>query len=152
MNLVVNEYVRKGRRIREVTLESGKDWGMGEQNGLLSSILSPGLLNFIVAWRTARNRFVLNRAKSQDCCECIDFWWVEMVVEMVLRDYAERRKEMPVRSEVGMIVHMLSQAVAGRGGSGSVELFAESKIVVSTIGFSVLIFYGVTKSTNCGLP
>lgn len=130
VNLIVKEYVRKGKRIREVILKSGEDWGAGGYDGLLNSILSPRLLNYVATWRI--KRATLNSdMESRECCECIDFWWVEIVVEMVLRDYAERRKEMPVSSEVSMIVYMLSHAVTRDRRVGRVEVFAESKMVTT---------------------
>lgn len=116
VKLVVKEHVRKGKRIKEVVVEGeGVAMTPGEEMKR-ERILTQGLAEFIETWKGKRDKpSTKGGTKRERSCGCSNYWWVEMIVEMIVRDYAEKGKNMPLSSEVGVIVHMLSQAAKGAG-------------------------------------
>ena len=122
VKLVVKEYVRRGKRIKDVVVE-GEEVSWGEMRR--EPILSQGLVGYIEAWKDKWNKpSTEGGTKRERSCECSNYWWVGMIAETVVRDYADKGKDMPLSSEVGVIVHMLSQAA--KGGSHRYEEGGES--------------------------
>lgn len=111
--LIVKEYVRRGKRIKDVVVKCDENYDTKtQQETPVGRILSSQLASFIHTWKDKRNTLSPDiSTKRGRSCECLDFWWVEMVVEMVVADYAEKGKDIPISSEVGVILHMLCQAV-----------------------------------------
>ncbi|KAF8446898.1 XPG domain containing-domain-containing protein [Terfezia claveryi] len=116
VKLVVKEHVRKGNRIKEVPVE-GEGVAMTPGKEMKrESILTQRLAEYIETWKSKRDKpSAKGGTKRERSCGCSNYWWVEMAVEMIVRDYAEKGKDMPLSSEVGVIVHMLSQAAKGAG-------------------------------------
>jgi len=112
--LVVREHVRRGKRIKDVVVEGvARTSGEGvKQERVFSQVLA----DYIETWKDKWNKPSTKGSTKRDRrCECSNYWWVGMIVEMVVWDYAEKGKGMPLCSEVGVIVHMLSQAAKGDG-------------------------------------
>ncbi|KAI5795320.1 hypothetical protein DFH27DRAFT_612544 [Peziza echinospora] len=106
--LRVQEFIRRGRRMRGVIVGEeidGKAIIEGEES---SKDALTALMEYMESWKEKPTEKVAKRGRS---CSCSKNWWVEMVLELVVREYTIKGKEPPTMAELGVIVHILSQGV-----------------------------------------
>ncbi|KAF8473196.1 XPG domain containing-domain-containing protein [Kalaharituber pfeilii] len=111
LKLIVKEHSRRGKKIKELIVS--EDYGKIDLKELESesSILSPELMEYTRLWKNRQlGSHSAKITKGEYGCDCAKYWWIELVVEMVVRDHIRRGKEIPARSDLRAMIYMLTQA------------------------------------------